>query len=85
MKIKYYKITKFNVVFNLKKMEKVRTGKNEANIEKKYFARNLMCFLVIIKSGKRISETRISLFHIFFCLFASPARLIFHRRALLGK
>lgn len=53
MKIKYYKITKFNVVFNLKKMEKVRAGKNGANIEKKYFARNLMCFLVIIKSGKK--------------------------------
>lgn len=41
MKIKYYKITKFNVVFNLKRMEKGARGpRNEKvreNIKKKHF------------------------------------------------
>lgn len=47
MKIKYYKITKFNVVFNLKRIE--------GEQQEKFFGRNLMFLLVIIKSGGKES------------------------------
>lgn len=75
MKIKYNKITKFNVVFNLKKMEKSRV---RAERREKYFGMEFNVFYCDNKKcGKRISGNKLKL--------SFRVTLLFHRTLWVNK